>query len=59
MATGAATVIGAVMMIRENLDSARRLDRSEARHDQQDQQNAAHFVPASDVRRELARHAHS
>jgi hypothetical protein len=36
MAPGAATVIGSVM-IRENLDRARGLDRSEARQDEQDQ----------------------
>jgi hypothetical protein len=51
MAPGAATVIRTVM-IRENLDCARRLDRSEARQDQQDQQNPAHFIPASGLRRE-------
>ena len=36
MAAGAATVIGAVM-VRENLDGARGLDRRETRQDQQDQ----------------------
>jgi hypothetical protein len=36
MSPGAATVIGAVM-IRENLDCARGLNRGEARQDQQDQ----------------------
>src|SRR5579862_3018728 len=55
---GAATVIRAVM-IRENLDCARRLDRGEARQDQQDQQNPAHFVPASDLRCESEGYAHT
>ena len=36
MAAGAAAIIGAVM-IRENLDYARSLDRGEARQDKQDQ----------------------
>jgi hypothetical protein len=58
MAPGAATIIWAVM-IRENFDRARRLDRGEARQDQQDQQNPAHFVPASDSRRELTGHTHT
>jgi hypothetical protein len=58
MAAGAATVIWA-MMIRANLNYARSLDRGEADQDQQDQQNPAHFIPASDLRRELAGYAHS
>ena len=58
MAPGAATVIGAVM-IRANLNYAGSLDRGEARQDQQDQQNPARFVPASDLRRESTRYAHA
>jgi len=51
MAPSAATVIWTVM-IRENLDCARSLDRGEACEDQQDQQNPAHFIPTSGLRRE-------
>jgi len=58
MAPRTATVIKAVM-IREDLDCARSLDGGEARQDQQDQQNPAHFVPASDLRCESAGDAHT
>jgi hypothetical protein len=58
MAPGAAAVIGPVM-IRANLNDARSLDRSEARQDQQDQQNLAYFAPASDLRREPTGYAHA
>ena len=58
VASCAATVIG-TMMIREYLDCARRLDRGEARQDEQDQQNPAYFVPASNLRRESTGHAHT
>ena len=58
MASGAATVVGAVM-IRENLDRARGLDRGEARQDKQDQEDPANFIPASELRRESTGHAHA
>lgn len=58
MAAGAATVIGAVM-IRADLDRTRGLDGGDAAQDEQDQQNAAHFVPVGGLRRESARDAHT
>ena len=58
VAPGAATVIGA-MMIRANLNYARGLDSGKAYEDQQDQQDPAHFIPASDLRRESAEYTHS
>jgi hypothetical protein len=58
MAPGAATVISTVMF-RANLNDARGLDRGKAGQDQQDQQNPAHFIPASDLRRESAGYTHS
>jgi len=58
MPPGAATVICTVV-IRENFNRARSLNRSEARQDQKDQQDAAHFVTALESRRDLTGHAHT